>query len=441
MLIIIDSSICSIKKEHEYKMKITLENINQCISIGRHIVIANRETCDYISKNKNLNERTRRTFRNLKLRMTEIANIKEEVNGYILVTNEVSSLVREDNNGRYIFKVPIDYFNDDERLMPTNLVGEDLKDCKFYKVMVNNYIKNKNVKYKLRFNNVSGGGGNTDVNYEDSLIEKKAPCLAIVDSDKEHPLDQYGKTAFHTYKKYESLKENYITECYILNVREKENMIPVSIYRDINEDDSLDEGLSILDRICKNRKLNEIYRYGDIKSGVRISHLTNIEPNKNAVKEYLNEEISKLISENEVDIELLKYIGKKLNYVCKSPKFEQIVNDIESNNINDNNNIEDILNEVFSNIDEQKADSTCFIKGIKKLMKKFDNLEDTLKEKEDLYEKQKTDSLELEVNKLKCQLDKVNNFYNSMPDFLKEEWESLVKTCITWGCSIKIKTN
>lgn len=445
MLIVIDNSICDVINNGDYKVLASLENIAECIRTGKHIVIADRKTCKAICKHEKLGFLSQRAFKELSLRITEIGDIKNEVDGYILITNEVSSITKTNDGNKKVFKVPTDYFYENEKLLPTNLVSEDLSDCQLYEAMIGKYIKGKKHKCRLNFRYVNGGGLNTYLNYENSLIQEQAPCLVIVDSDKKYDNDEYGETARNVLKKYENLRRKYVTGYYILNVREKENMIPPNLYSFVSDDETLKSDLYILDKISKNNKLKEVYKYGDIKSGIKASELIKVKSSKNILKEYLETEILKLLKNDDVDVELLNHIGEKLDSICKESVFAKTVKEICGGE-NHDCNIRNILDYGFNCIDEEKANEIYFINGINRLIKKVKEIAidtsmyEKLKIKKELYSKYNTKSLKDEVDKLENQIETIDKFYDNLPYELKAEWNKLAQSCITWGCSVKFKS-
>lgn len=386
MLVVIDNSVCNAINSSNNNILFSLENIGECIISGKHIVLADRSTLKIIGSYSRLGDRARLAFKNLYYKITEIGDIVNQVDSYILVSNQVTSIKLEKKAGKRIFKVPVDYFYKNERLLPSNLVSEDLSDCEFYEVMVKKYLKSKNYKYKLNFRYVNGGGLNTHINYRNSLIQGKAPCLVIVDSDKESKGSSYGATATNVIKKYDEIKEKYITEYYILDVREKENMIPPCLYGLVCDNKEIEKDINILDKVSKNDKLKDLLIYGDIKSGIKLSQLIQNNLNKKILKEYLENEIKMLIEKNQVDEELLKYVSEKLDLICTDSVFSKVVNNIcdENKCLSD---IKKILEEWFNCINSEEADKHFLINGLERLMKKLKekaidiSIYDKLKEK------------------------------------------------------------
>lgn len=444
MLVVIDNSVCEVINSGEHKILSSLENIAECIRSGKHIIFAERATSKAICTNPKLGELGRLAFKNLYHKATEIGQIKNQVDSYILISNEVSSVEKVNLGSKKIFKVPVDYFCENERLLPTNLVAEDLSDCEFYEAMIKKYAKGKGYRYKLNFKYVNGGGLNTHLNYENSIVQGKAPCLAIVDSDKEDEDDSYGDTAMNVMEKYNTLKKYHVTGYYILNVREKENLIPPHLYSIVSDDEDLKRDMDILDKISKHSKLKRICTYGDIKSGVKVAKITKNFSSENMIKEYLKNEITTVVKKNQVDEELLKFISKKLDSICENSPFGEVVNEI-CDGKNHECDIESVVEYGFSCIDEKKAEKVYLINGVNRLIKKIkENALDIsiykkLEDKKELYSRYKTESLKTEVEKLENKIKVIDKFYEILSFELKDEWDRLSQVCVTWGCSVKLK--
>ena len=105
-----------------------------------------------------------------------------------------------------------------------------------------------------------GFGGGSGKGVIKSLIDDKAIFFAVIDSDREYLNGAAGSTAKSIKPLFK--KNRLFWKHYILNVREKENLLPVD---SINIDNSLRP--LVLECILNN-KTDEIVEHFDIKSGI-----------------------------------------------------------------------------------------------------------------------------------------------------------------------------
>lgn len=165
---------------------------------------------------------------------------------------------------------------------PCTLIGENLQDCKFYKMMANRYLAINN------FHGVSvschlehGGGNTTDSIYNKCVVEDKVPTICIVDSDiksretkmfPNHPA--IGDTAKRIKKAHRRLMKqtNVIPfDCYCIPIHEIENLIPIVIIERLPHNT---EGLCLLKKLLENHLEEAILVY-DFKNGINVDMSEN----------------------------------------------------------------------------------------------------------------------------------------------------------------------
>lgn len=131
-----------------------------------------------------------------------------------------------DDNGKKIVQVKYDVFLDDISLMPTNLIGEDLNDCLFYRHILKCYTEKQQISSIFNFQDIYGGGVRTcDVIKQD--IKNKHFSICILDTDKKYP--SYKCKSDSTYGKCKRFINKYPFLCLLpLNVQEIENIIPLN---------------------------------------------------------------------------------------------------------------------------------------------------------------------------------------------------------------------
>lgn len=122
---------------------------------------------------------------------------------------------------------------------PCALIGENLDDCEFYKLLAVRYLKEHNIKgINIAFHSSQGGGATTNKAFENSILVNRIPTLCIVDTDvKYHKTKKYpqepaigdtAKKVLDTLGKFpETTPPIYDLLC--LPVHEIENLIPSCI--------------------------------------------------------------------------------------------------------------------------------------------------------------------------------------------------------------------
>ena len=289
MLIKLDDSIMNME-ELNNNIKDSLDNIALSMREGNHIVIASKKVLHYIIKIKGLEKKTISTFNYILKNRTTISTVMKRVEAFILVVNNTGDITRcTDRENKVVFKVPIEKFKVYDRLSPSMIVSEDESDCDFYKGICQKYIKEKNIGLQINLKEVNGGGGKTGVNYEKHLTKYGEKLLVIVDSDKKHKNDDIGDTAREVKKKYDLNKDKYITDMYILSVREKENLITPKMYKLCSNSLNSLKSLELLQYIEGNSMLKNLYYYCDIKDGITYNELFNDIENSNSFFSYIED--------------------------------------------------------------------------------------------------------------------------------------------------------
>ena len=140
----------------------------------------------------------------------------------------------------------------------SKLYCENISDAEYYILLFDKLHRNKHC---LFFDPDSYDGSN--INNLESANNLKRIFFAIADSDKKYSNDIDGSTA-EAVKAEFSRTDNIFSTFYILKVREKENLVPVSILKDSNYFDSNKKKLL---GIIANSP-DEIKHYFDLKDGV-----------------------------------------------------------------------------------------------------------------------------------------------------------------------------
>lgn len=166
-------------------------------------------------------------------------------------------------------EISIFFFEKTIAIQKAIIMGENENDASFYTYIAHYFYPN----IRLAYEKYSGGGSTTS----DVLagIQKKNErfCLVIVDSDMKYPNAPLGGTA----KAIEKVWNKRLTqiEVYKLTVHEIENLLPLPFIKEkvrINKKVNL-----FFTRLRKSEDFGDIWRYYDIKNGIRVSDIESLE--------------------------------------------------------------------------------------------------------------------------------------------------------------------
>ncbi|MDZ4442452.1 hypothetical protein ORM30_18495 [Bacillus cereus] len=393
MLIKIDDTVTEFIKSNKSNLNRdsleirALNHIARAYQEGHHMISASLEALEVLAKLDLLDYDPQRIYHQLLSRFTFLLAYEDYCCSYILVKDNSFDFYRNESKpNKIIYEAPLKRFSKLSTLLPTILLSEDHSDCKFYEKIANKYIlENKAaINVNLNLNHISGGGSQSYTAY-DCEINKGSIVLAIADNDKSYPDDKDGETLAQLQKVYNKYNQIAIIELHGLKVREKENLIPPSMY------------LMCCNGSSKNvlRKLEEIERlsehqsklmYIDIKDGIKAKVVKD-----KLYKEYFQELF-----------EVIDLIACSLDEV------------------------------------DQKSDTEVLMAGIGGKLDEFitDVFEGGLEK--NLYEKksiaQKENIPDYIIQKMEGDVLKKQNLVDSLPDYLKNEWDELCHKIISWGC-------
>ncbi|MGX6443574.1 hypothetical protein ACWM35_10180 [Neobacillus sp. K501] len=390
MLIKIDTSVVDFIKTNIHNLTESSDEIsalnNLAISSmhGIHIVFATLPALEFLMKLELLDFSSRKIYNSIFTRFSMLGSYQSLFNSYIVVKDTNCTLKRVNN----VFEVPLNYFSHILSVNPTKLLCEDISDYKLYTKLAKKYIKEHHTTYNLSlsFDFVNGGGDRSGLNYENLLIDKNQISLAIADSDKKVPHGDIGNTLKGLRSSFNRFGQNKVTDLIGLSVREKENLIPPSIY-ELCSNSSLDELINKLMMIESSKEHYEKLFYLDIKDGLQAKQLKNNSSQMEYYKDMFRE-IPELIS-------------------CTVDEIDNL------------------------------HDEDFIIRGIgTSLMDNFvtnvleDGLDKQLKTKKELS------SLDpIIITMLEDKIKIKDHLFNNIPDFIKPHIVEICETIIAWGCS------
>lgn len=284
MLLILDSSLIDgINTNGDIVSALDL--IAHSRRLGKHIVFAKREVLKFLVTCNLLSEISRRVYQKIYNELPTLFYLKKIHFSVEVVLDDVLELIERDNSK--IIRACVKYFSDFSILTETILLSENHDDLIFYKRLASAYIKWNDIgNICIRYDARSGGGHTTARDFENLQSSRQRFCLCILDSDKKTPNLDRGDTAKSVLKINDSKQP--LCDIYILNVREIENLIPSSVYREVYVDDvNKLTAINFIETI-DNSPYNEIRKYLDIKEGLKLYKILIEEPQKEFRKYWLS---------------------------------------------------------------------------------------------------------------------------------------------------------
>lgn len=270
MLFIITDELVSKAELNSEKERNIIERIAESVRYGKHQVYAKRDILNrLINISTYENTRTKDVFTYLLVRYSTFANIVNFVcHKVVFVINETEKRIVTDDLGRFKeVYIPVDYIIDYEIFGATFLLGENDTEIRFYMFLCEYYKKKEGINLPTRHIPDLGGGNTIGGVLKSHCETKKCFCLTLVDSDKKHPNASHGDTLKIAIKKYK--KFEFPFNCGIIysdEIREIENLIPISILKEISSENvDWKRGYDIIER---NKELNHNINYFDLKNGI-----------------------------------------------------------------------------------------------------------------------------------------------------------------------------
>lgn len=187
-------------------------------------------------------------------------------------------VVRDNPNERIIGNCTIAQrvigdFSEQASTHPCNLVCEDDIDCTFYRYLVGQYIRHKNINANVKYHNDGCGGCGHAIDKVRVHLSLKQVCLCILDSDKAYPEKDINKEA----KPCIRLDKHICGyKCVVLAVHEVENLLPLNyVIPAVKDSPDYSKHESCRDQVrhfeyLKNSQIKlEILPYYDYKNGIK----------------------------------------------------------------------------------------------------------------------------------------------------------------------------
>ncbi|EGQ8115102.1 hypothetical protein [Vibrio alginolyticus] len=164
----------------------------------------------------------------------ELGDIRRNLDFLVIVDFELESdeiTHTLTNDAQYELKCSYKHFISPKTILGTTLLSENLRDCKFYKIVGKKFAQHKlGVNIDIAMEEESGGGSGT---YDHYLASKgnREFTLCIIDNDKAHPQKGEGSTSSRFPLKERNNRGQQTL--HVLSVREIESIIPDTILEQV----------------------------------------------------------------------------------------------------------------------------------------------------------------------------------------------------------------
>jgi len=338
MLFVLNDELLHKDDEFFHNVAQALENMATGAREGKHILIGNRSLLLRLSQLPFISRLSSASISKCKEQLPEYAQLKEITSDFVEVIPEGHAHVLNIDHRR-IINLPIHLFSDSSIIQETILLGENLLDSNFYRIVADAYIFLNNLNaLKLRYDNRLGGGSTTIMVYRQIQDDNNRFCLCVADSDKQFPGDNLGMIA----KRLAEIDDENrpISRCILLLCREAENMLSCRhLALPFSHNDQRIEALrkfEIIERIRQEARF-----YVDIKNGIKIKDVFEF-PKDHPCRQYWIDCLSEIyrscgrttpcLSENcclgedeECECTIMPGFGDTI--------LEQVINNLERNSI------------------------------------------------------------------------------------------------------------
>ena len=275
MLLVLDDSLNNKTEEFFENAAPAIENIATAAREGKHILSGNRELLQRLSKLSCISRISSASIKKCQEQMPEYANLKNIASDYVQVMPDGNDRINI-IGGQRIINIPLQKFTDTSMIQESVLIGENLIDCEFYKIVAEVYSSKNNLgRLKIRHEGRLGGGSTIVDVYKQTQDEDKRPCLCVADSDKKCPSSDIGEIV----RKLDRIDDETkpISRYVHILCREAENMLSCKqLELACSKTESRLKALQSLNDIEKCN--DEARLYIDIKKGLELIEVFKLSP-------------------------------------------------------------------------------------------------------------------------------------------------------------------
>lgn len=247
----------------------SLENLARCKLEGKHIIISSRPSIDKILEVSNLPNRSKEIYRLIGENSTTKMDIRNHVSHVLNVVKRFSDINVTGRSPANI-NVPLNHFSDSVTIQKTTLLVENRIDAKIHVNAGHFFARERNIGFIEQCDIRQGGGYTTYGTFNDLQKEQKKPVLCVVDSDRIHPDDKFGKTAKKVSAKD---SDDYpLAHLHIIEAHEIENLVPSNFFiRNTNENTDERKAARSIEVLDSSDSLGLIRLYIDTRKGTSLA--------------------------------------------------------------------------------------------------------------------------------------------------------------------------
>ena len=254
----IDKIFCN---EDNQETKTAWDLLNNALNnmfYHHHIVYLDRKTIENLLKSDKIENRNKRVLMWAKNKTQDLYAIKQKTKLILQLSFNEKEENKNDN------KVCCLSINSIEELQQSILISENTTDGIFYKNIAQWFIEDSICDISLE--NISSGGSNCNLIILEKSKERRFICC-IFDTDKSYLTDKNGstlKSALAGEKNRENKEYPFVL--IPLEVREKENLLPFTLYC---EESNVENKIKTLITLIYGEKNSDLFKFYDIKGGIK----------------------------------------------------------------------------------------------------------------------------------------------------------------------------
>lgn len=214
--------------------KYSLMHVLNSYCNGNHVVMFEKR-CIYkeLKKIYENDEMMLKIIQNILGMHNENKNLQKLTKTVLKVMSKDSEFKKYNESSKLYFEVPVNYFNG--IVKECLFITENDNDADNYDLLAKRAQKEKfiNIPDVVKFNSMEmhGGGDTTYTVFNRYIKKKNTIVLCVCDSDKTSIHSDIGQTPSKVLKSALKANCDHISNVHILDVREKENLIPPKYYR------------------------------------------------------------------------------------------------------------------------------------------------------------------------------------------------------------------
>lgn len=239
---------------------------------GNHLIFADRDTLEVLANMEGISLNAKSVYTRIYSKVSTKLSLFDYTDTYIKICLPHTQISIVTDATHKIINIPLTMLSTSEISSQTKLLVENIDECKLYEFFGKIYIEENRINGVVINYEAEHGGGNDIWRVYSNIQENENKlCLTIADTDKKYPSAPLGNTAAQLASTDKADKP--MTNAYILDVHEVENLFPTSIYEEMaaNDGQKLDcvEGMKKLSSITNCSPL----KHFDIKKGLKVGEI------------------------------------------------------------------------------------------------------------------------------------------------------------------------